>query len=66
SLPRAGDVTIRLYDVLGRAVGTVAEGSYQRGTYSVRFDASGLASGTYFYRMEAQGTRLVRKMLVTK
>jgi N-acetylmuramoyl-L-alanine amidase len=66
SLPRAGDVTIRLYDVLGRAVGTVAEGSYQPGTYSVRFDASGLASGTYFYRMEAQGTRLVRKMLVTK
>jgi N-acetylmuramoyl-L-alanine amidase len=66
SVPRAGDVTIRVYDLLGRGVGTVVQGVFQSGTYDARFDASGLASGTYFYRLEAPGMTLVRKMLVTK
>jgi hypothetical protein len=60
-LKEAGAVTVRVYDMLGRAVATLADGPHAAGTHQVQWDASRLASGSYFYRIEANG-----KVLATK
>ncbi len=63
---RAGDVAIRVFTILGQQVATLAEGFHQPGRYRVRFDAAGIASGVYFYRMEVAERVVVRKMTVVK
>jgi hypothetical protein len=45
------NITIALYDVLGRMVRVLAAGDHAPGSYAVTLDASGLASGVYLYRM---------------
>ncbi len=58
SLPAEGEVRLVVYDVLGRAVGTLIEGSQASGEHTVQWNALGLPSGVYFFRLEtAQGTR---------
>jgi N-acetylneuraminic acid mutarotase len=54
SLPKAGDVSLRLYDVAGRAVSTLAEGYHNRGASSLKLQASSLASGIYLLRLVTQ------------
>ena len=49
----SGHVTLKLYDVLGREVATLADESKRQGVYTIRFDGSRLASGMYFYRLQA-------------
>jgi hypothetical protein len=49
---RAGSVSLKVFDMLGREVETLAEGMYQAGSHDVRWNASGLASGTYICRLE--------------
>ncbi len=56
SLQSASRVTVKVYDVLGRAVATLAEGMQNAGDYSVRFDGGKFASGVYFYRLTAAGS----------
>ena len=46
-------VRIKIYDILGREVKTLVNELKQAGTYEVQFDASGLASGIYLYRIES-------------
>ncbi len=50
-------VSLRVYDILGRQVATLAEGIEQAGPHNVTFHASGLASGTYFARFTARDER---------
>jgi uncharacterized delta-60 repeat protein len=50
-VPFDGQVSIRMYDILGRQVGIVAEGGRKAGYYTVVFDASTLQKGIYYYRM---------------
>ena len=52
---RAADVRIDVYDVRGRLVQTLADQRYTAGEHDVRWDASGLASGTYLYRLVVDG-----------
>ena len=47
-------VRIDVCDVLGRTVATLVNGSERAGRHSVIFDASGLPSGVYFYRMQVR------------
>lgn len=54
-LPEAADVTLVVYDVLGREVARLAEGEREAGWHEARLDASGLASGTYVARLTADG-----------
>lgn len=51
ALPYAGDVTVRVFDALGRTVATVEPGSQTAGQHELAFEASDLASGVYFYRV---------------
>jgi hypothetical protein len=52
-LPVDSKVRLAVFDMLGRLVATVADGRYPAGKHSFEFDAKGLASGMYFYRLEA-------------
>ncbi|MBX2991518.1 MAG: T9SS type A sorting domain-containing protein [Bacteroidetes bacterium] len=57
SLPSSGSMlhgtSLRVYDVLGREVTTLVNENLQAGNYEVTFDAAGLASGVYIYRLQA-------------
>ncbi|MBK7141035.1 MAG: T9SS type A sorting domain-containing protein [bacterium] len=71
ALPRASNVKIELYDITGRLVRTLTDGSMSAGTHKVSFDgrsSSGnqLASGVYFYRLQANDFTATKKMLLMK
>ncbi|WP_185957194.1 T9SS type A sorting domain-containing protein [Gracilimonas mengyeensis] len=60
-------VHLEVFDVTGRKVATLVDGQRQTaGNQQVTFDASGLSSGVYFYRLETGGKTLTRKMLLVK
>lgn len=62
----SGMVKLVVYDLLGREVAVLVNEMKQPGTHTVRFDASGLASGVYLYRMEAGSFIQTRKMLLIR
>ena len=63
ALPRTSDVSLRLYDVLGRQVAEIVRGTMAAGNHQVSFDASDLPSGAYLYRLEA-GVHLHTRTMV--
>ncbi len=63
SVPKSGTMTLKVYNLLGQEVATLFSGVQQAGNHAAVFDASRLASGVYFYRLEA-GTNSVTKKLV--
>ncbi|QQS38223.1 MAG: T9SS type A sorting domain-containing protein [Ignavibacteriales bacterium] len=58
-------VKLTVYDILGREVKTLVNEYQEKGVYEVGFDASDLASGVYFYKLEAFDTT-IKKMLLIK
>lgn len=66
SLPTRMQVSIQVFDLLGRHVATVLEGMRDAGQHRVLFDASRLPSGIYLYRMQTMGSVQTRRMTVTK
>jgi photosystem II stability/assembly factor-like uncharacterized protein len=66
SLPTEGNVTLKVYDQLGREVSTLTEGFKTAGVYEANFDASRLSSGVYFYKLAASGFEMTKKMLLVK
>jgi hypothetical protein len=65
-LPSAGKVSIRVYDISGREVALLVDEIKDAGFYSVTFDGSKIASGVYFYKIEAAGFVEIRKMVLIK
>jgi hypothetical protein len=65
-LPKASQVRLTVYNMLGQRVATLADGMWQAGTHQVAFDASSLASGAYIYRLEAGAFMQSRQMLLVK
>jgi hypothetical protein len=59
-------VNLRVYDLLGREVAVLVDEQKPAGVYEVRFDAGGLASGTYIYRLTAGHYAVSRKMSLMK
>jgi len=66
SISRSADVILKLYDILGREVQTLAEGRFARGVHSVPVDGSDLSSGMYVYRLTVNGSQQTRKLLLLK
>ena len=66
SVAKAGLVTLKVYDVLGREVATLVNENLVSGNYTATFDASKLASGTYIYQLTTDGVRLSKKMILLK
>lgn len=68
TLPERADVSLKVYDVMGRQVATVANNrSFTGGSHTLTFNASSLASGMYIYRLTMEnGMTLSRKMMIVK
>jgi protocatechuate 3,4-dioxygenase beta subunit len=66
SLPAAGIVTLKVFDIIGKEVATLVNGFQQNGQYTVTFNASHLSSGMYFYRLETGSMTQVKKMVLLK
>ncbi len=65
-MPHAGEVSLKVYSVLGQEVATLVDGVQSAGVYRVTFDARGLASGTYFSILRAEGTTIVQRMILLR
>jgi photosystem II stability/assembly factor-like uncharacterized protein len=59
-------VTLKVYDILGNEFATLVDEYREAGSYEVEFDASGLASGLYLYRLQAEGYIETKKMILIK
>lgn len=66
SIPKAGIVTLKIFDITGREVASLMNELKQPGIYSVDFNASSFASGVYFYRLEAQDFVDTKRMVLLK
>ena len=66
SVPRAVQVSLTVYNVLGEKVATLYSGMQKAGSYEVNFNADRFASGVYFCRMEAGGFSKTLKMMLLK
>ncbi len=65
-LPKAENVSLKVYDVLGREVATLVNEVKPAGAYTVPFNASNLASGVYFYKLQAGSFVQTKKMMLVK
>ena len=66
TLPQAGLVSLRVYDILGREVAVLMDGFSTSGTYRTTFDGSQLSSGIYFTRLQAGNHSEFCKMVLLK
>ena len=66
SVPKAVNVTLKVFDVLGKEVATLVNEVKQPGFHTADFNASDLASGIYFYRIDAGEFSSVKKMILVK
>lgn len=65
TLPRPGSVTLTIVDITGRPISRYT-GQYSAGEQSERINVRNLANGTYLILLDAEGSRLVQKMVVSK
>lgn len=66
TLPETGFARVEIYNMLGERIDTLVERSFQAGTYTVEWDASRYATGTYFYRLTTANHSVVQKILFVK
>jgi hypothetical protein len=66
SVAKAGFVTLKVYDMLGKEVATLVNENLTAGSYSTKFNASNLTSGIYIYQLNANGNVLSHKMTLLK
>jgi len=65
-LPNAGDVSLVIYDILGRKVKELVNTKQEAGRYEIQFNAANLASGVYIYQLIAEKYINARKMILLK
>ena len=65
-LPNAGDVSLIIYDILGRKVNELVNTKQEAGRYEIQFNASSLASGVYIYQLIAEKYISAKKMILLK
>ncbi|MFZ1729400.1 MAG: choice-of-anchor D domain-containing protein [Bacteroidota bacterium] len=66
SIPGRGEVRLSVLDNLGREIAVLANGEYQAGSHTCRFDAAEFGSGMYLYRLSWNGTNVTRRMLLLR
>ncbi|MGE5106496.1 MAG: VPS10 domain-containing protein [Sphingobacteriales bacterium] len=66
SLPFKSSVTLKVFDAFGREVSTILNNKLPGGKYAVQWNAAGLASGTYFYKLQAGNFSKTRKLQLLK
>jgi endo-1,3(4)-beta-glucanase len=65
-IPAGGNVRLAVYDALGREVQVLVNSELKAGTYKAEWNASGFASGVYFYRLTSGGYSKTMKMVLVK
>jgi plastocyanin len=66
SIPSSAFTSLKVYDIIGNEVATLVNEEKTAGNYEVRFNASSLTSGTYFYKLSAGSFTEVKKMILLK
>jgi len=66
SLPVSAQVTLKVYDVLGREAASLIDSYKEAGSHSIKFDASNLTSGIYFYQLKAGEYIETKKLILQK
>lgn len=66
SLTANAKVKLTIYDSLGRQVKRIADNEFESGSHTINFDADGLASGIYLYKIEGGGFSEAKKMILLK
>ena len=66
SLPTSGNVSIKIFDIAGKEIRQLVNQKQEAGYYTVRFNASNISSGTYFYKLSINDFSEVKKMMVVK
>jgi GH18 family chitinase len=65
-IPGTSEVTLSVFDILGREVAVLVKGEKAPGSYSIRFDGSNLPGGVYIYRLESGGLNIAKKFVLIK
>ncbi len=65
-LPGTTNVVLKVYDTLGKEIATLVDETKSGGSYEVKFDASKLSSGIYFYKMQAGSYTETKKLVLMK
>ena len=66
SLPEQSEIQLTVFDILGRQVSLIHQGTLQAGQHELRFDAGNIPSGTYFYRLVTPAGTFVKQMVLLK
>lgn len=66
SIPQSCSVTLKVYDMLGKQVASLADGDLGAGTFSVTWNAERAPSGVYFYRLNADSFSATKKLMLTR
>jgi|GEM_PF-2827087 len=66
ALPKPGNVSVRVYNLLGKEVATLTDGFKPEGRYQVSFDGSRLSAGMYVYVLRAENYTETHQMLLMK
>jgi len=66
SITSPSDVKLTVYDVLGNQITELVNGFQSPGTHSINFNADGLSSGVYFYKLQAGNLVSVKQMMLIK
>jgi hypothetical protein len=65
-IPNSNFVSLKIYDMMGREVANLVNQTQDAGFYAVKFDASKLSSGIYFYKIQAGDFNAVKKFMLVK
>ena len=66
SIPQAGNVSLKIFNVLGQEVKSLVNEYQNAGIYKLTFDASALTSGAYFYSLSTDNFLQVKKMMLVR
>jgi tetratricopeptide (TPR) repeat protein len=66
SIPKAGNVSLKIFDILGKEIITLVNENKVEGNYTLNFNASNLSSGIYIYQIRTNEFILSKKMMVLK
>jgi len=65
-IPSSTKVKIQIYNLKGQLVGTLINEHKPAGYHTIDWNAKGLSSGIYFYKFEAEGKTLIKKMIILR
>ncbi len=65
-IPETSHVKLQVFDATGRLISTLSNGIKSAGNHNINFDASGLSSGVFHYRLQADGVVLSRSMMLVR